>query len=346
MELFLNKVHISLDAMGGDNAPQIVVSGASEAKTRYPNIIYTFFGNRDLINPILKNYYNLSDCKIVHTLGSIKSNDKPSNVLRKGGESSMALSIKAVKNNQADAVVSAGNTGVLMAFSKIFLKTMSGISRPAISACFPTIDGEVCVLDLGANLECDKNNLVQFALMGQAFAKIVLGINNPKVSLLNVGEEETKGLDHIKDAANLLLGLKKTINFTGYVEGDQINHGYTDVVVTDGFTGNIALKTAEGTSNFITSSLKKAFNSSMSSKIAYFLAKSSLESFKSHMDPRKYNGAVFLGLNGIAVKSHGGTDSFGFANAIGVAHDMVKFKFLSELKSQILKSTQYLETNF
>ncbi len=339
----MNSIEISLDAMGGDNAPNVIVAGASEAKTRYPNIVFTFFGNENEISPLIYKFTNLSNSKVLHTEYFVKPNDKPSNIIRKGINTSMAMAIKHVKEGKSHAVVSAGNTGALMAFSKLFLKTMSGISRPAIAACFPTKKGEVCMLDLGANLECDKNNLVQFALMGQAFAKIVIGLEKPRVSLLNVGEEEIKGLDHIKEASNMLLRLKRIINYSGYIEGDQITDGTVDVIVADGFTGNIALKTAEGTANFLTNSLKKSFRSSLTSKIGYYLAKKSLESFRAHMDPRKYNGAVFLGLNGIAVKSHGGTDSYGFANAIGVAYDMVKYNFLNELKTKISNSTKYLE---
>ena len=339
----MNSIEISLDAMGGDNAPKIIVEGASEAKTRYPDVVFSFFGNENEITPLINKFSNLNNSKVFHTDYFVKPNDKPSNIIRKGVNTSMAMAIKHVKEGKSHAIVSAGNTGALMAFSKMFLKTMSGINRPAIAACFPTVKGEVCMLDLGANLECDKNNLVQFALMGQAFAKIVLGHVNPRVSLLNVGEEEIKGLDYIKEASNMLLKLKKIINYSGYVEGDQITDGTVDVIVADGFTGNIALKTAEGTANFLTNSLKDSFKSSLTSKIGYYLAKKSLESFRSHMDPRKYNGAVFLGLNGIAVKSHGGTDSYGFANAIGVAYDMVKYKFLNELKTKISNSTKYLE---
>ena len=341
----LEKIKISLDAMGGDHAPQIVVEGASEAKIRHPDLEFTFFGDEEKVFPIIKRHKNIENSNFVHTRHYVKSNDRPSNIIRKGASTSMALSIKNVKENKSHAVVSAGNTGALMGFSKLFLRTMSGINRPAIAACFPTAKGEVCMLDLGANLECDKNNLVQFALMGQAFAKIVIGLNSPKVALLNVGEEEIKGLDHIREASDVLIKLKKVINYLGYVEGNQITNGTVDVIVTDGFTGNIALKTAEGTANFITNTLKKSFNGSFLSKLGYFLAKKSLQSFRSHMDPRRYNGAVFLGLNGIVVKSHGGIDSYGFANAICVAHDMVKYNFLNELKPKLLISTKYLKKN-
>ena len=337
----MKNIKISLDAMGGDNAPDIVVDGASEAKVRYPDIDFIFFGNKTRLNPLINVKDNLSNSKIIHTDEFIKPNDKPSNVIRRGANTSMALAIKSVKYG-SNAMVSAGNTGALMAFSKLFLKTISGINRPAIAACFPTKQGEVCMLDLGANIECDKNNLIQFALMGQAFAKIVIGIKNPKVSLLNVGEEETKGFSYIQDASETLNNLGKIINYCGYVEGDRITDGLVDVIVTDGFTGNIALKTAEGTASFFTNSLKESLKKTIFSRLGYFLAKRSLEGFRAHMDPRKYNGAVFLGLNGIAVKSHGGTDSFGFANAIGVAYDMAKFDFVDDLKKKLSMTTKHL----
>ena len=337
----MKKIKISLDAMGGDHAPEIVVEGAAEAKVRYPDIEFIFFGNKKILYPLIDNKHNLSESEIVHTMEFIKPNDKPSNVIRRGANTSMALAIKSVKN-QSSAMVSAGNTGALMAFSKLFLKTISDINRPAIAACFPTKRGEVCMLDLGANIECDKNNLIQFALMGQAFAKIVIGIKNPKVSLLNIGEEEIKGLSYIQEASETLKNLNKIINYCGYVEGDRITDGLVDVIVTDGFTGNIALKTAEGTASFFANSLKESLKKSIFSKLGYFLAKKSLEGFRAHMDPRKYNGAVFLGLNGVVVKSHGGTDSFGFANAIGVAYDMAKYNFIDDLKKKLSITTKHL----
>ena len=337
----MKRIKISLDAMGGDHAPEIVVEGATEAKVRYPDVDFVFFGNKTILKPLIDSKNNLSKTEIIHTVEYIKPNDKPSNVIRRGANTSMALAIKSVKN-QSNAMVSAGNTGALMAFSKLFLKTISGINRPAIAACFPTKKGEVCMLDLGANIECDKNNLIQFALMGQAFAKIVIGIKNPKVSLLNVGEEEIKGFSYLQDTSETLKKLKKIINYCGYIEGDRITDGLVDVIVTDGFTGNIALKTAEGTASFFTKSLRDSLRKSFFSKLGYFLAKKSLEGFRAHMDPRKYNGAVLLGLNGIAVKSHGGTDSFGFANAISVAYDMAKYNFVDDLKKKLSITTKHL----
>ena len=332
-----NSIHLSLDAMGGDNAPQIIVDGAAQSKIRYPDVKFSFFGNKNKLLPLLSSLKTLKDSQIIHTDEIIGANQKPSIAIRKGKNSSMGLAIQSVKTGQTDAIVSAGNTGALMAMTKLFLRPIEGITRPAIAAYFPTIRGESCMLDLGANIECDAKNLVQFAFMGQAFANIVMGVNNPTISLLNIGEEEQKGLDYIKDASQILTKLKDQINYTGFIEGDKIAQGISDVIIADGFSGNVSLKTAEGTALLVTSYLKKALSSSLSSKIGYLFAKRAINDFKLQMDPRKYNGAVFLGLNGVAVKSHGGTDAFGFANAICVAIDMVKYNFISDLKKKISK---------
>ena len=330
----MKKIKISLDAMGGDHAPEIVVEGAAEAKVRYPDIEFIFFGNKKILIPLIDSKHNLSESEIIHTMEFIKPNDKPSNVIRRGANTSMALAIKSVKN-QSSAMVSAGNTGALMAFSKLFLKTILGINRPAIAACFPTKRGEVCMLDLGANIECDKNNLIQFALMGQAFAKIVIGIKNPKVSLLNIGEEEIKGLSYIQEASEILKNLSKIINYCGYVEGDRITDGLVDVIVTDGFTGNIALKTAEGTANFIFKELKKSMTTSIFGKISALLNYSNLNKFKKRLDPRLYNGAIFLGLDSPVVKSHGGTDFIGFSNSLDVCNRIVRGNLIEKIKLNI-----------
>ena len=323
--------------MGGDNAPQIIVDGAAQSKIRYPDVKFSFFGNKNKLLPLVSSLKTLKDSQIIHTDEIIGANQKPSIAVRKGKNSSMGLAIQAVKTGQTDAIVSAGNTGALMAMTKLFLRPIEGITRPAIAAYFPTIRGESCMLDLGANIECDAKNLVQFAFMGQAFANIVMGVNNPTISLLNIGEEEQKGLDYIKEASQILTKLKDQINYTGFIEGDKIAQGISDVIIADGFSGNVSLKTAEGTALLVTSYLKKALSSSLSSKIGYLFAKRAINDFKLQMDPRKYNGAVFLGLNGVAVKSHGGTDAFGFANAICVAIDMVKYNFISDLKKKISK---------
>ena len=332
-----NSIHLSLDAMGGDNAPQIIVDGAAQSKIRYPDVKFSFFGNKNKLLPLVSSLKTLKDSQIIHTDEIIGANQKPSIAVRKGKNSSMGLAIQSVKTGQTDAIVSAGNTGALMAMTKLFLRPIEGITRPAIAAYFPTIRGESCMLDLGANIECDAKNLVQFAFMGQAFANIVMGVNNPTISLLNIGEEEQKGLDYIKEASQILTKLKDQINYTGFIEGDKIAQGISDVIIADGFSGNVSLKTAEGTALLVTSYLKKALSSSLSAKIGYLFAKRAINDFKLQMDPRKYNGAVFLGLNGVAVKSHGGTDAFGFANAICVAIDMVKYNFISDLKKKISK---------
>ena len=335
--ILTNSIHLSLDAMGGDNAPQIIVDGAAQSKIRYPDVKFSFFGNKNKLLPLVSSLKTLKDSQIIHTDEIIGANQKPSIAVRKGKNSSMGLAIQSVKTGQTDAIVSAGNTGALMAMTKLFLRPIEGITRPAIAAYFPTIRGESCMLDLGANIECDAKNLVQFAFMGQAFANIVMGVNNPTISLLNIGEEEQKGLDYIKEASQILTKLKDQINYTGFIEGDKIAQGISDVIIADGFSGNVSLKTAEGTALLVTSYLKKALSSSLSSKIGYLFAKRAINDFKLQMDPRKYNGAVFLGLNGVAVKSHGGTDAFGFANAICVAIDMVKYNFISDLKKKISK---------
>ena len=323
--------------MGGDYAPDIIIEGAAQSKIRYPNLIFSFFGNKDKIIPLINSYNVLEGSSVIHTSEIIKADEKPSVAVRKGKNSSMGMAIELVKSGKADALVSAGNTGALMAMTKLLLRPMDGITRPAIAAYFPTIVGESCMLDLGANIECDAKNLVQFAFMGQAFANIVMGIKNPTISLLNIGEEEQKGLDYIKEASKILISLDKQINYKGFIEGDKIAKGMADVIIADGFSGNVSLKTAEGTALLVTSYLKKALSSSIFSKIGYLFAKRAINDFRLQMDPRKYNGAVFLGLNGIAVKSHGGTDAFGFANAIGVAVDMVRYNFISNLKNKINK---------
>ncbi len=330
-------IRLSLDAMGGDNAPHIIVDGAAQTKIRHPYVKFSFFGNKIKLLPLINSSEVLKESEIVHTDEFVDANEKPSIAVRKGRNSSMGMAIQSVKSGNADAIVSAGNTGALMAMAKLFLRPIEGINRPAIAAYFPTITGESCMLDLGANIDCDAKNLVQFAFMGQAFANIVMGVDNPSISLLNIGEEEQKGLDYIKEASQILSDLKSQINYAGFIEGDKIAQGISDVIIADGFSGNVSLKTAEGTALLVTSYLKKALSSSLSSKIGYLFAKKAINNFRLQMDPRKYNGAVFLGLNAVAVKSHGGTDAFGFANAICVAVDMVKYNFIHDLKNKISK---------
>ena len=336
MYLFLtNSIHLSLDAMGGDNAPQIIVDGAAQSKIRYPDVKFSFFGNKNKLLPLVSSLKTLKDSQIIHTDEIIGANQKPSIAVRKGKNSSMGLAIQSVKTGQTDAIVSAGNTGALMAMTKLFLRPIEGITRPAIAAYFPTIRGESCMLDLGANIECDAKNLVQFAFMGQAFANIVMGVNNPTISLLNIGEEEQKGLDYIKEASQILTKLKDQINYTGFIEGDKIAQGISDVIIADGFSGNVSLKTAEGTASFITSELKKAMKSSLLGKIAGLISYSNLSQFKKRLDPRLYNGAIFIGLDSPVVKSHGGTDFIGFSNSLDVCNKIVKGNLIEKIKHNI-----------
>jgi glycerol-3-phosphate acyltransferase PlsX len=331
-------VTISLDAMGGDNAPIMVIRGADLARIRFPNASFVFFGDEKLIRPELAGYSQLSRVATVrHTEISVKSEDKPSQALRSGRGSSMRLAIDSVAAGESQAAVSAGNTGALMAMAKFVLKTVPGIDRPAIASILPTIRGECVMLDLGANVECDANNLVQFAVMGNVFARTVLGILEPNVGILNVGVEEMKGHDAVRMAAQILKEAEFPGRFIGFIEGDDIAKGTADVIVTDGFTGNVALKTAEGTAKLYTHFLRRSFRSSLLARLGYLLARGALNSLRVRVDPRRYNGAIFMGLNGICIKSHGGTDAFGFASAIGVAIDMVANGAIEKMKHDIIQ---------
>jgi len=329
-------IRIALDAMGGDRAPKIVVQGAGIAQIRYPKAEFTFYGNEAEIAPLVAKQKNLRGrVAIVHTPDRISADDKPAIALRSGRNSSMRLAINAVSEGKADAVVSAGNTGALMGMAKFVLKTLPDIDRPAIIAFFPTMKGEAVMLDLGANIECTPENLVDFAVMGAIFANTVLGVHQPRIGLLNVGAEETKGREDVRIAAQELRALELPGEFIGYVEGDDITKGTVDVIVTDGFTGNVALKTAEGTAKMYTEFLKRTFKSSWLAQMGYIFARSAFQKLRKRIDPRTYNGALFVGLRGVCVKSHGGTDGIGFANAIGVAYDLVQYKFNDQISSRV-----------
>jgi glycerol-3-phosphate acyltransferase PlsX len=315
---------ISLDAMGGDNAPQMVLDGADTALKRFPDTRFLIFGDERKVAPLLASRPRVAAAsEIRHAADSISGDTKPSVALRAGRGSSMRLAINAVQSGEAHGIVSAGNTGALMAMSKFVLKTLATIDRPAIASFFPTLRGESVMMDLGANVECTADNLVQFAVMGDAFARTVLGVHQPTIGILNVGSEELKGHEEVRAAAAILRAGPLAEQFHGFVEGNDITQGTTDVVVTDGFTGNVALKTAEGTARLYSEFLRGAFKASFTARIGYVFARHALQKVRERTDPRRYNGAMFLGLNGIVVKSHGGTDAFGFANAIGVAIDMV-----------------------
>ncbi len=332
---------IALDAMGGDAAPGMVIRGASIARERYPEVDFLIFGRESEIGPHLDKLADLKAVStVVHTDDMVSSEDKPSVALRAGRGSSMRLAINSVREGKADGVVSAGNTGALMAMAKFVLKTLPGVDRPAIAAFFPTLRGETLMLDLGANVVCDGRNLVDFAVMGNAFARCVVGVLQPTYGLLNVGSEEMKGHEALQEASAVLREANLPGHFVGFVEGDDIAKGSVDVVITDGFTGNIALKTAEGTASLISEYMRRTFKSSLLAGLGYLLARSAMRKLRKRLDPRRYNGAIFLGLNGITVKSHGGTDALGFANAIGVAIDMKKYGIVEKTRADFANLTQ------
>ncbi len=315
---------LALDAMGGDRAPGIVVAGANLARKRYPDARFRLFGQPEKIGKILRRFPKLADVSEIMPADTVIAADmKPSLALRRGAQSSMKLALDDVRSGGAAGVVSAGNTGALMAMAKVVLRTLPGIRRPAIASTYPTQRGQSVMLDLGANIDCDAGDLVQFAILGAAFARSVQGLTKPSVGLLNVGSEEAKGRETIREAANILRSSDLPLTFHGFVEGNDITEGTVDVVVADGFSGNIALKTFEGTAMLYSGFLKDTFRRSLFSKLGYLLAKPALHALRNRVDPRRYNGGMFLGLNGVAVKSHGGTDARGFANAIGFAVDMM-----------------------
>ena len=329
---------IALDAMGGAQAPDMVLRGADMALQRHPGLRLILFGDEAILRPLLAKLPRLADAvELRHTSEMVMDDDKPSIALRTGRQSSMRLAIDAVAEGLADGVVSAGNTGALMAMAKFVLKTLPGIDRPAIASFFPTQRGESVMLDLGANVECDAENLVQFALLGDAFARTVLSLVEPTVGLLNVGSEDQKGNDAVRAASVRLRSALSPVRFYGFIEGDDIPAGTVDVVVTDGFTGNIAVKTAEGTAKLFSEFLAGAFAHSLPARIGYFFARNALRKLRMRIDPRRYNGAVFLGLRGIAVKSHGSTDALGFAHAIGVAVDMKVNGFLDRIRVDLAR---------
>jgi glycerol-3-phosphate acyltransferase PlsX len=304
-----------------------MIAGASKARRKDPSLEFAFYGDERQLGSEIARHGNLrSGITVVHSPESISPSEKPSQAIRRARTTSMGMAINAVKAEKADAAVSGGNTGAMMAMAKLALRTMPGIDRPALAALLPTLGDNDCImLDLGANTECDAQNLVQFAVMGAAYARTVLGIAKPRVKLLNIGTEELKGTDELKEAAALLREADYLpFTFDGFTEGDQLSRGHLDVVVTDGFSGNIALKTAEGTARFVTDLLRRAFKSSLRSKAGFALSRPALNLLKVHLDPNNHNGAVFLGLNGLVVKSHGAATPKGVANAIHVAASMVR----------------------
>jgi len=340
------RLTIALDVMGGDRAPDSVLKGANIARERFPDTDYLLFGIEPRIKVLLDKLPRLRKVATIHHTDEVVSNDaKPSVALRTSRRSSMGLAIAAVAEGRAAAAVSAGNTGALMAMAKLALRTLPGIDRPAIASFFPTVKGESVMLDLGANVECGADNLVQFAVMGDVFARTVLGLTSPTIGLLNIGAEDLKGHEELREAATALRASALASQFRGFIEGNDIAEGTVDVVVTDGFTGNIALKTAEGTARLLTHFLRESFRHSTIAKLGYLFARPAIAKFRSRVDPRRYNGAIFLGLNGIAVKSHGGTDAFGFANAIGVAIDMVLHGAIEKIREDFATLTSRSSAN-
>jgi phosphate acyltransferase len=337
------KVRIALDAMGGDHGVSVVVPGAEISLQRHPDVEFVLFGNRALIEPELAKRPALQKAsRVVHTDVAIKMDDKPSQALRHGRwKSSMSMAIDAVKKGDADATVSAGNTGALMAMSRFQLKTMAGIDRPAIAALWPTLRGESIVLDLGASIGADAQQLVDLAVMGSAMARVVFDIDRPTVGLLNIGVEEVKGLEEVREAGRILRETQPPhFEYKGFVEGDHIGQGTVDVVVTEGFAGNIALKTAEGTARQLGGYLRSAMKRTLLARLGYLLARQAFATLRDKMDPRKVNGGVFLGLNGIVIKSHGGTDAEGFAAAVDLGYDMVRYELLAKINEMLIKHRQ------
>jgi glycerol-3-phosphate acyltransferase PlsX len=321
------KPRIAIDAMGGDEGVPVMIAGAALARHRHENFQFLLVGDETQIKSALDQHPNLrAASEILHSDVVVTGDDKVSAALRKAKTSSMGMAIDAVKSGHASAAVSAGNTGALMATAKLALRTMPGIDRPALSALLPTLeDTDVVMLDLGANTECEAKNLVQFAVMGAAYSRIIFGFDRPRVRLLNIGTEEMKGTDQLRDAAQHLrdaTGLH--MDFQGFVEADKINRGECDVVVCDGFTGNIALKSIEGTARFVTDLLRRAFTSSIRSKFGFLVSRPATELLRHHLDPNNHNGAVFMGLNGVVVKSHGSANIKGVANAVEVAARLVE----------------------
>jgi phosphate acyltransferase len=338
-------VTIALDAMGGDHGPSVVIPAAAIALIRHPDLRFLLVGDAARIEPELKAHPALAKrSEIIHTDVAIAMDAKPSQALRKGRyRSSMWLAIEAVKDGRAAAAVSAGNTGALMVMAKFCLKTLEGVDRPAIAAIWPTVQAECIVLDVGANVGADSRQLVEFTLMGAAMARALFGIERPSVGLLNIGVEEVKGLDEIRKAAAVLKEAPLPIRYHGFIEGDDIGQGVVDVVVTDGFTGNIALKTAEGTAKQIGEYLRAAMGRSLLARLGAILAQGAFRALKDKLDPRQLNGGIFLGLNGIVVKSHGGTDATGFACAIDVAYDMASSGVVNRLASDVARFHAKLE---
>ncbi len=330
-------IKIAVDAMGGDNSPKKIIDGIILNNQTNKNIFYKIFGNKTQIEQCIANKIENNYFEIINTDNFVKSTDSPLEGAKRGKDTSMWLAIESVKNKETDIIISAGNTGALLVISKLNLKMIENIDKPALSALWPNKKGMSVVLDLGANIECSSKNLIDFSIMGASLYKSLYPNDDPNVALLNIGSEELKGNETIKETYQLLneKNSQKGFNFSGYIEGNQLMNGDFNVIIADGFTGNVALKTAEGTAGFITDELKKAMTGNLIGKISSFLNMSNLNKFKKRLDPRLYNGAIFIGLDSPVVKSHGGTDYVGFSNSIDVCYKIVKGDLISKIKENI-----------
>ena len=334
----LNKIRIAVDAMGGENSPKKVIAGILENFKNNKDVIYNIFGDEDKINHLLPNNFDKEIFKVFDTKIKILDTDSPLSAAKKGKDTSMWLAIQSLKNNESDVAISAGNTGALFVISKLNLKMIENIDKPALSALWPNKKNFNVVLDLGANIECSEKNLVDFSIMGSSLFKSLYPNENAIVALLNVGAEELKGNEKIKKAFQLLQNkTNNNFNFYGYIEGNKIMDGEVNVIVTDGFTGNIALKTAEGTANFIVNEFKQSLTSSIIGKISSLLNMRNLKKVKNKLDPRLYNGAILIGLNSPVIKSHGSTDYIGFSHSLNVCIKVVKNNLIQKIKENINK---------
>ena len=332
----LDFVKIAVDAMGGDNSPKKIIDGIIHNHKENDNIFFKIFGDRKEIEFLIKDKIKSNNFEIVHTENCVLSTDSPLEAAKRGKDSSMWLAIESVKKGETDIVISAGNTGALLVIAKLNLKMIGNIDKPALSALWPNQSGMSVVLDLGANIECSSKNLFDFSIMGASLYTSLYPNKKPNIGLLNIGSEELKGNEIIKETFKILNEKKSpNFNFNGYIEGNQIMNGDINVIISDGFTGNIALKTAEGTANFIFKELKKSMTASILGKIFTLLNYSNLNKFKKRLDPRLYNGAIFLGLDSPVVKSHGGTDFIGFSNSLNVCNRIVRGNLIEKIKLNI-----------
>jgi len=329
-------IKIAIDAMGGDDSPKKVIDGIIHHHQSNKDIFYKIFGDESKVNNCLNGKVDKNNFEIVNTLNKVSSEDSPLEAAKRGKDTSMWLAIDSVKRKDCDIVISAGNTGALLVISKLNLKMIENIDKPALSALWPNKKGMSVVLDLGANIECSSKNLLDFSIMGASLYKSLYPSETPIVALLNIGSEELKGNETIKETFKIL-NEKKSIDFDflGYIEGNELMNGNVNVIISDGFTGNVALKTAEGTANFITNELKQALGGNLIGKITSFLNFSNLNKFKKRLDPRLYNGAIFIGLNSPVVKSHGGTDYIGFANSLDVCRKIIEGDLIDKIKRNI-----------